>query len=87
MTDRAEVVSLPGYRTADLQQAEYFWRLLDHQRDEICEQLEHQQMALARFEHVGDTAAVRRKRRIIKALRADIRTIDRLLENLRIRLS
>jgi hypothetical protein len=73
-------------RDADLDQAEYFLRLLDRQKVEVCEALEAELDALARFQRAGDLAGVRRKRRIVKALEAELRTVDQLLIALRVRL-
>jgi hypothetical protein len=71
---------------ADLHQAEYFWRLLDRRKVEVCEALEAELDALARFQRAGDLAGVRCKRRITKALEAELRTVDQLLVALRVRL-
>jgi hypothetical protein len=51
------------------------------------QRLEGQRLALARHEHIGDMPGVRRKRRIIKALESEARSIDRMSNALRRRLS
>lgn len=76
-----------AYSRADAEQAEYFHRLLDGQRADLCERLEGQRLALARYEHIGDISGVRRKRRIIKALESEAGSIDRMRNVLRHRLS
>jgi len=67
-------------------QAEYFWRLLDRRKAEVCELLEPHLDALARLQRAGDLAGVRRERRIVKAFQAEVRTIDGILRALRVRL-
>ena len=69
-----------------MQQAAYFHDLLTQERDEICENLGEQRVALGMYEHSGDVAGVRRKRRIIKALETEIGTIDRMLKALSVQL-
>jgi hypothetical protein len=76
-----------AYSRADAEQAEYFHRLFDGQRAELCERLEGQRLALARYEHIGDISGVRRKRRIIKAVESEARSIDCMCNALRRRLS
>ena len=73
-------------RRADMQQAAYFHDLLSQQRAEICEDLDHHKTALTNDEDRGDVSGARRKRRIIKALETEIRTIDRMLRALNIQL-
>jgi hypothetical protein len=73
-------------RDADADQAEYFWRLLDRRKVEICRALEDALYALASSQRDGDLAGVRRKRRVVKELEAELHTIDQLLTALRVRL-
>jgi hypothetical protein len=75
------------YSSADEKQAEYFVRLLDDQLAELRAKLNDQRRALVRYEHIGDVSGVRRKRRIIKALDRDARSIHRMRNALRFRLS
>src|ERR1700752_2668259 len=86
MTQGAEFANSSSGRDADLDQAEYFWRLLDRRKVEVCEALEAEGDALARFQRAGDLAGVRRKRRIVRVLDAELRTVGQLLVGLRIRL-
>jgi hypothetical protein len=86
MTQGAEFANISSGRDADVCQAEYFWRLLDQRKVEVCEALEAELDALARFQRAGDLAGVRCKRRIVRALEAELRTLDQLLVALRIRL-
>jgi hypothetical protein len=76
-----------AYNSSDEKQAEYFLRLLDDRRAELCSLLDDQRRALARYEHIGDMSGVRRKRRIIKAPDSEARSIDRMRNALRFRLS
>jgi hypothetical protein len=86
MTQGAELAKSSSGRDADLYQAEYFWRLLDGRKVEVCEALEAELDALARFQRAGDLTGVRSKRRIVRVLEAELRTLDQLLVALRIRL-
>ena len=86
MSEGAEITSFPLLRDADTRQAEYFWRLLDRHKAEVCELLEARLDALAGDERAGDLVGVRRQRRIVKALEAELRTVDRMLVALRVRL-
>ena len=86
MSEGAEVARFPLWREADLAQAEYFWRLLDARKAEVCERLEAQLDALARFQRAGDLGGVRRHRRIVKTLESEVATMDRMLVALRVRL-
>jgi hypothetical protein len=61
--------------------------LLDGQLTELCARLVDQRRALVRYEHIGDMSGVRRKRRIIKALESDARTVERMRNALRFRWS
>jgi hypothetical protein len=76
-----------AYGSADEKQAEYFVRLLDGQLAELRAKLDDQRRALVRYEHIGDMSGVRRKQRIIKALDSDARSIERMCNALRFRLS
>jgi hypothetical protein len=81
-----KVATFAVQRTADTEQAEYFRQLLDGRKCEVCELLEAELDALARAQHTGCLAGVRRHRRLVKALEADLRTVDRMLVALRVRL-
>jgi hypothetical protein len=61
--------------------------LLDGQLTELCTRLVDQRRALVRYEHIGDMSGVRRKRRIIKALESDARTVEQMRDALRFRWS
>ena len=80
----ASVRMLPG--TADAQQAEYFRQLLDHRKVEVCDLLEVELDALARVQRTGSTVGLRHHRKMVRALEAELRTVDRLLLALRVRL-
>jgi hypothetical protein len=71
---------------ADIQQAEVFQALLAQRRSELCDLLEAQAIKLGRAEQRRDTAGVRRKRRRIKEIGAEVRDIDRMMHGLRGRL-
>jgi hypothetical protein len=86
MSEGAEIASFPMLRDADGMQAEYFWRMLDGRKAEVCELLETQLDALARYQRAGDLAGVRRHKRIVKNLESEVRTVDRMLLALRVRL-
>ena len=81
-----DAAHMAGSRSADMEQAAYFHDLLSQQRAEICEELDEHLAALTNYEHGSDVSGVRYKRRIIKALETEIRTIDRMLRALSIRL-
>ena len=72
--------------SADAQQAEYFWRLLDSRKAEVCELLEAELDALENVKRTGCLVGVRRHRRAVRALEAELRTVDRMLLALRVRL-
>jgi hypothetical protein len=72
--------------SADTKQAVYFKQLLDRRKSEVCELLETELDALARVQRMGCAAGVRRHRRTVNALEAELRTIDRLVLALRVRL-
>ena len=86
MSKGANVADWPGRPDADMQQAEYFWRMLDGRKAEICDLLEGQLDALASFQRAGDLGGVRCHRRIMEALESELRTVDRMLLALRVRL-
>jgi hypothetical protein len=67
-------------------QAEYFLGLLEGRKREVCELLESQLDDLTRLQRKGCLVAIRRKRRIVKELEAEVRTVDRMLVALRVRL-
>ena len=73
-------------READIQQAEVFHALLAQRRAELCDLLDEQAIKLGRYERGHDTAVVRRKRRRIKEIGAEVRDIDRMIHGLRGRL-
>jgi hypothetical protein len=79
------VVKIPA-PSADLQQAEYFRRILDSRKAEVCERLEAEFDALARVQRAGCLDASRRHRRAVKTLEAELRTLDRMLVALRVEL-
>jgi hypothetical protein len=80
-----QVVTVP-LLTADLQQAEYFLRLLSSRKAEVCELLEVQLDALERVRDAGCLDGVRRHRRSVNTLEAELRALDRMLVALRVRL-
>jgi hypothetical protein len=86
MRGQAEVVALPIDRVAEIRQAEYFLTLLDHQKTEVGERLEAQLDALARPECADNLFDVRRRRRVVDALKSELRMIDRMRHALRVRL-
>jgi hypothetical protein len=73
-------------READIQQARVFHAVLAQQRAALCDHLDQQAVKLARYERIGDSASVRRKRLRIKQIGAEIRDIDRMMQGLRVRL-
>ena len=77
---------MPMGESADIKQAEYFKQLLDHRKSEVCERLEAELDALERVQRTGCADGVRRHRRMVNALEAELRTIDRLVLALRVRL-
>ena len=82
----ADAFGLSVLRGGDVQQAEYFLRLLDLRKSEACELLETHLDSLARLQRAGDLTGVRRRRQIVKAFESELRTLDRMLVALRIRL-
>lgn len=81
-----EVATRPVRGTADTDQAEYFRGLLDRRKCEVCERLEAELDALARVQRSGCLGGIRRHRRMVKALEAELRTVDGMLVALRVRL-
>jgi hypothetical protein len=79
MSDRAVV---PVLRHADMRQAEYFWRLLDARKAEVCELLEAQLEAQQGSQ--CDRAGARRRQRLVRALESELRSLDRMLVALRV---
>jgi hypothetical protein len=77
MIQGAEVASFAAMREGELQQAEYFWRLLDGRKSEVCELLEGEFEALARFRNAGEVSRMRHHQRFVKALESELRTLDR----------
>ena len=86
VTIGGRIVTLPGDREADSQQAEVFHALLAQRRAELCDLLDDHAIKLVRAERNHDTAGVRRKRRRIKEIGAEIRDIDRMMLGLKARL-
>ena len=86
MTNGGRIVTLPADREADIQQAQIFHALLDQRRAELCDLLDEQAINLGRYERSHETAVVRRKRRRIKEIGAEVRDIDRMIHGLRGRL-
>jgi hypothetical protein len=72
--------------SADLRQAEYFWQMFDRRKVEICELLETQLDELEKARRNGSHARARIHRRVIKALEAELGTVDRMLFALRSKL-
>ena len=79
------MAALVGHE-ADIRQAEVFHALLAQRRAELCDLLDEHAIKLVRAERSHDTAGVRRKRRRIKEIGAEIRDIDRMMLGLRARL-
>ena len=80
------VYVVPMGESADTKQAVYFKQLLDRRKSEVCELLETELDELARVQRMGCAVGVRRHRRMVNALEAELRTIDRLVLALRVRL-
>jgi hypothetical protein len=77
----------PPMLRADLQQAHYFHTLLGDERAELEEQLDQLHTELLTLDRIGDEHGVRTKRRIIKALESEARSIDRMRKALSARLA
>lgn len=86
MTDGAEVAGFPNMRNPDTEQAEYFLRLLDGRKFELSQVLEAELDELTACQRAGSLTGVRRHKRVVKALQAELRTVDRLMVALRLRL-
>ena len=86
MTIARRIVTSPADREADIQQAEVFHALLAQRREELRDLLDEHAIKLVRAERSHDTEGVRRKRRRIKEIGAEIRDIDRMMFGLRARL-
>jgi hypothetical protein len=71
---------------ADREQAYRFDEMLGQQRAELGERLDELHEQATKLDSIGDQAGVRRTRRIIRPLETEVRTIDRMLRALRIRL-
>jgi hypothetical protein len=85
-TPIGELVGLDSYRrSADLCQAEYYRKLLDDQQTQIHQELAGHAATLARYQHVGDLAGVRRMRRLMRAKEAELNTIGFLIRGLDMR--
>jgi hypothetical protein len=64
---------------ADIQQAEYFLVVLGQERAEVAARLAHHRSELVRYEHGGDLAGSRRKKRLIRALEKEVFDIEQML--------
>ena len=82
--NRAHIV---GSRSADMQQAAYFYELLTQERAEVSESLDEHRMGIALYERAGDVSGLRRQRRMIRVLESEIRNIDRMLKALAVQLN
>ena len=74
-----------AHETADQLQAEYFLRLLAQNRHHVDHRIGKCQKAIAAAEAAGDTESVSGLRRMACAEEQDRQTLDRLIENLRMR--
>jgi hypothetical protein len=70
-----------------VRQAAYFCRVLGEQRVVLVERLSQQREALARYERNGCPSGIRRVRRIVRTLEAELRTTDRLIAKLQLLLA
>jgi hypothetical protein len=86
VTNGGRFVTLPMERQADAEQAQVFHTLLAERRAELCDLLDEQAIKLSRYARSHDTAGVRRKRRRIKEIGAEVRDIDRMMQGLRVQL-
>lgn len=82
VTNGGRIGAWAADREADIQQAQVFRSLLAERRAELCDLLDEQAIKLGRYEHSHDTAGVRRKRRRIKEIGAEVRDIDRMIHGL-----
>ena len=78
----ARAVGIQRQVNADIQQAEYFLALLGRERAEVSERLAQHRNELALYEHIGDLAGVRRKKRLVRALEKDVAAIDQMVRAL-----
>jgi len=78
----AHALSTRRHVNADIQQAEYFLELLGQERADVSERLAHHRTELAMYEHVGDLAGVRRKKRVIRPLERDLFAIEQMVRAL-----
>ena len=67
---------------ADIRQAEYFLGVLGQESAEIGELLVHHRAELAVYEHAGDLAGVRRKKRVVRALEQEALEIEQMVRAL-----
>jgi hypothetical protein len=74
-------------RTADHNQAGYFYELLGRKRAELGERIDELWVELTRLDRVHHERAVHSKRRIIRAPDSEAHSIDRMLKGLRNRMS
>ena len=86
MTNGGRFVTFEVERKADVERARVFKSLLAQRRAELCELLDERAIKSARYERSSDTAGVRRKRRRIKEIGAEVRDVDRMMHGLRVRL-
>lgn len=82
MVVSAQALSTRRHANADIQQAEYFLSVLIQERTEVSERLAHHRTELAMYEHVGDLAGVRRKKRVIRPLERDLFAIEQMVRAL-----
>jgi hypothetical protein len=71
-----EVARFAAQRTADTEQAEHFRQLLDSRKCELRELLEAELAKVACKFRAGHWAGVRRYRRTVKVLEAELRTVE-----------
>jgi hypothetical protein len=65
-----------------VRQAAYFCRVLGEQRIELVERLSQHHAVLAKCERSGHPSGVRRRRRTVRTLEAELCTLDRLIAKL-----
>ena len=82
---QGEESAFAAHETADQLQAEYFLRLLVQSRHHVDHRIGKYQKAIAAAEAAGDTESVSGLRRMACAEEQDRQTLDRLIENLRMR--
>ena len=71
------VARFAAQRTADTEQAEHFRQLLDGRKCEVRKLLEAELAKVASAFRAGNYARIRRHGRIVKALEAELRTVER----------